>query len=432
MKKQWVPILFEHDQIFSYSSDEVGIQCLTQQEVGLILSMLYAAKWPTRWDNFTGVETLVNGLEEKLVTALCCDQIMECVRNNPTILIDIIINGPTNIYTWDTPIRDKPDNISDIDCLWGGCYAIATHWYAQILDVLDVIDAALNVLDGVSQLLGKFKFFTLPYALALEIFEGVFAIGSTIVRADMDNPETIEKWACTLFNIIQCGETAPYSFEWVDLETFYDNLSSFSASDQALAFLIHPMPSDRTVYGSSRDMILRRFYVGMDNCSDDWTILCDSCGCGDLGGAIFVDWQYSGSTYAINVLRGSYDYGVYRTSPNSLKSEKWYSGTSYQCQARVEIILPSPKNIDSTTFYVHRTTSPWTAVTAVYVQAYDEYDTLIHTTYLTEYWSDTWKAWSFTGLDISCAKKIVVTAANSSPSTPITWDLWIDDISISG
>lgn len=361
------------------------------------------------------------------------------------ILADILLGGggsgygPIGGYLIDPSETD----LTDKDCVWAGCLAVSQAMYSYVVDILEVLlvigDAASNFTDLETKMLG------IPIGILAQVITAAGEYGAATAIADLTEGDILD-WACHMFQTITCGTPTPQPpyqltegvlidlFDWLTWDNILD------IGNVAAGSILNPTQGLWDVYPFSLNKAARLYILASTgdfgpDCSDDHIIACGSCPTGDCpawGNTLITDWQEDGTPYTVSIQYGSVNTSSYYSSPSSIQGARGYEGSSYYSKAIVDIVLPDSYDIDSVSYRINRTGMPnWTTVTAVYVQFFDETDTMVYNIYFTQYWSDAWKLWEFTDLNLECIKKIRFAAANTSPSSSIPWTLWIDNVAFS-
>jgi len=289
---------------------QTNMVCLSPQEIMLLQSAITHLSWRTRWLNLpdaVDLSPIISQLENKLMCNNgCCETVLYCIQNDPDIkqVIVDILNGAGWSNPSDELVAGTEEN--DLDCVWGGCIRLVAYIASEIEDILDLIDTAVDQIEAVLDYLSP-KGWSVGYARGLEIFNGILAIGTAIVRFAMDTAK-MDAWACDLFCIITAGETAPYTLttakmvEWIDSYQF-----SANPADIALNLVTRSSASLDLLELISRTEMVKRYQLGLDQCNDDWMTLCDPCVFCTL-----TDFAIDDGGYSLDVgFAGSYVTGQY-------------------------------------------------------------------------------------------------------------------------
>lgn len=179
---------------------------------------------------------------------------------------------------WDEPTSEEtPMAVELLDCLWGGSLSAARYVMRVAAQAADLIEVAADATDAAGDFLTTIPgFSTAPSAKILSGMQLGFALTVAVIRqAFIQEVEDII--ACQLFCIVRAANNGNTLNDDL-LEQWYDAMGAKS-SETPLSIW---SPGLGFITDVARNIVGRRytyqqFLLGLNDCSDDWMILCVDC-----------------------------------------------------------------------------------------------------------------------------------------------------------
>lgn len=270
------------------------------QWVGHIIGVFDALDQPDAWNGTaTAIEDARAEVRKIIASMEVCDEvftdlrIQDCIiqvlvggewvdKADITSCVDSRVTGTADEEfrdrPWDEPTdEDKPEPTNSLDCVWGGAVSVVDYAFAVFNKALDVLEAAADAADAASTWITDIPGFS--YVPPAQAFEG-FSTGLTITVAICrlaDTPESRDRLACDLFCKIRSGGD-PYQLTDEIISSWIDSIADLSTEfppqvySPGLGFMVTVL---RGLIG--RRYIYQRYLLGLNNCEDDWMILCTDC-----------------------------------------------------------------------------------------------------------------------------------------------------------
>lgn len=341
--REWKGIQTDWNATALMTTDENISVCLSQREIGIILSALTPAKWRTRWENLPESQSLdfIDDLVSKLMmTESCemnCDDVANCIETSPAVnsaITEIITNnnyGDRNtVIGAGNPVFDSCNE----DIIFGATTYLIDYVNTSIVDALEIIEVSTNFIEAI-QLWAENAPFPIVGQLASRLLQAIAWIQDNIAENYLANYTTglRDTYRCDLFCIwmespdckLTAGDVALYFASRVGAQSFFSTLSDSitfliagvwsgpQIVDAMFALVMISMTADDAI-GWFRINGLYEWNVavalGSNNPDADWSILCDECitetWCHDI------DFTLSdgGFTRSITPNRGVYVPGV--------------------------------------------------------------------------------------------------------------------------
>ena len=297
LPKQWKGITQDFNEIESMSEDSCLV-CLSQKEVAILLGALVPFQWRTRWTSLPNNENLdfIDDLIGKLMT---CERVVEDVTYEnclfsikysdeelPLVFADIrgcIVQTIVD-ETIDDPPYDRTDGqyddaiANDLDCLWGACLQVTKFMILQSVRAIDFIESVVGVANQAQDIMALFPVGQL-YKVSTELIGAAGELTVLVIRDYLTNPNTESDMACSLFCYWRSIQpSAPYV--WDDAiweawrETDYFSPVNVAANPQRF-FLKTVVVAQGTLRAA------QQFFLGLNDCSNDWIALCLNCNDGE-------------------------------------------------------------------------------------------------------------------------------------------------------
>jgi len=244
--------------------------------------LIYPDDWQTLMDRWSYAQQLANtgmyvNCEGDQILSIC-DIVADCISDPNSPAYAAVANLITDI-TGDTinNVVPLPSENNDLDCVWGASFGA----YELVLDTWGEVQAIIDAATEFAEAVGLFKALFGPLSpLQTAWIEALIDAGPAAVDAYLNAQSTQDSWACELFNCI------------VDAGTPYQITND--CIDTAFAALNLPPPFDQfgigQVLGFASDYTtIKSFWQRLsdDQCNNDWTGLCATCGTIDS----ITDWS---------------------------------------------------------------------------------------------------------------------------------------------
>lgn len=273
---------------------------VNSQWVGHIIGVFDALDQPDAWNGTPNAIENARAEVRKIIASMeICNEVITDIRINNCIIevyvggewiakaditacVDSIAGGSADDEfrdrPWDEPTEaDKAPDTSELDCVWGGVKSVVDYVFTVFNNALDVMEAAADAADAAGDFItGTPGFSYLPPAQAFEGFSVGFGITVAVCRL-ADTPEVRDILACDLFCKIRAGGD-PYNLSDAIIENWVDAINSLSLEfppqtySPGLGFLVAVI---NLMIG--RRYLYQRYALGLNNCDNDWEILCTDC-----------------------------------------------------------------------------------------------------------------------------------------------------------
>lgn len=268
--------------------------------VAHLIGVLDALDQPDAWSGTsTAIEDARGEVRKIIANMESCEEVITDIRINDCILeafIDgvwtpkgditgciIAVGGDTaderyEDRPWDQPNESElPEPVDDLDCLWGGSLNLVNYLISVAGNVADLMDAAATAADALGDLFVMFPSFSrIGVSAGLGAIEGGLIITTAILRQGFAQ-EAKEAIACELFCLIRAannGNTLTLELyeQWLDIvnDHFDDDPQELWSPGVSWIGDI-----GRDIAG--RHYAFKQFQLGLNNCDDDWMILCTDC-----------------------------------------------------------------------------------------------------------------------------------------------------------
>lgn len=145
-------------------SDTPELWILNRQQAAALISLAETLKWRTRWENPPDTDTIDAFASEtiyNLMNPVVCAALIECLQPALDAFGEMITNNIINQITYGTENPGEPmtggqaaENLSagtnptcDLNVLWAQCLAITQFTNRSIVDVLEKVEVATNVVE---------------------------------------------------------------------------------------------------------------------------------------------------------------------------------------------------------------------------------------------------------------------------------------------
>lgn len=212
----------------------------------------------------------------------CCDWVYQCITGDERIREWFDENYGDQGEPPAQSIRDT--ETGQLDCVWGGCVSIVNHMASELSAILDAIDSALAAAEQLEQFLGGTKWIPTRLVPLLDIIQTFANVGTALIRAQITQ-EQQDNLSCDLFCLIRyAGQpyvlTTELFQEWLDLYPLFPNGISLGACFRLgwQALPVGPVGGPAIYFTAMSTIQAFKYYVlGLNNCSNDWQVLCDAC-----------------------------------------------------------------------------------------------------------------------------------------------------------
>jgi hypothetical protein len=265
-----------------------------------LIGVIDALDQPDAWSGTAEQVEDARGEVRKLISSMeSCDEVITDIRINNCI-IEAYINGEwlpkadiTSCVTsiagdeandeylerpWDYPTADElPGAVSDLDCLWGGSLNLVNYIVSVASNLADIMDAAATAVDAVSDFIVLFPAFNrIAITTALGAIEGGLTIGTAVLRQGFAQ-EAKEVIACELFCLIRNADngntlTLELYEQWLDIVSNHDVDDPPQLWSLGISWV-----ADIARDIAGRHYAFKQFQLGLNNCENDWEILCNDC-----------------------------------------------------------------------------------------------------------------------------------------------------------
>jgi len=195
---------------------------------------------------------------------------------------------------WQEPAA-QPD---DWDCIWGGCWTWVNYLEDDVDRLLDEYDAAVGMItsfiEAVTGIFGPL----LPFDDLAELFQDLQAATTQWVRSQMTEALK-EDYACRLFCTLYDANRK--SFTKADLTAWRSTLNVTSFGVDWMYWLASELRGDT--------WHTNRFNIGLNDCSNDWAVLC-TCDFSTFEQTYDFALSAYAPPWAIYLSRGQYIAGV--------------------------------------------------------------------------------------------------------------------------